>query len=284
LRRLRYSERRRLADRGALAALEYEVPRKLRAAVQLHLEQRLASASVDARIAFRASMADLLIRHLATDEWAVIVRDAEIDDWLDFVEILCEVGPMTFVVTDNFYGQHRESVAPSIESALNEMFDRFRFGFSIEGGEVHRLDSPLLAQEVVGPALLAIDRPGWEQVDRTYREAIEHHRASSEIDDALTSAASAVEAALKASGYRGATLGELVKDFRRKPVASGYSPDILKSLSDLLSQLMAWRSHSGNAHGKAPEAEEPPRELATLAIHWAGAFILYLSEAHRSEE
>ena len=43
---------------------------------------------------------------------------------------------------------------------------------------------------------------------------------------------------------------------------------------------MAWRSHSGSAHGKAPDTERPPPELVALAIHWAGSFIAYLGSVH----
>ena len=54
---------------------------------------------------------------------------------------------------------------------------------------------------------------------------------------------------------------------------------MVESLVDLLSQLLAWRSDSGDAHGKAPESGEPATELVALAVHWAGSFISYLAEA-----
>jgi Abortive infection C-terminus len=57
----------------------------------------------------------------------------------------------------------------------------------------------------------------------------------------------------------------------------------VERLTELLLQLMAWRSHSGDAHGKGPGATAPPRELADLAIHWAGAFIVYLAESQSSK-
>jgi hypothetical protein len=160
------------------------------------------------------------------------------------------------------------------------MFDRHRFGFRLENGKAQPISSPLLDVEVMGPALLTSTRPGWEQVERSFREAIQHQRRSDEWHESLTAATAAVEAALKAAGYSGATLGDLARAFRASPVAKGYSPKIAEDLTDLLEQLMAWRSHSGSAHGKAPGSDEPPAELVALAIHWAGSFIAYLGAIH----
>jgi hypothetical protein len=135
--------------------------------------------------------------------------------------------------------------------------------------------SPALAEVIVGPALLAVQRPGWEEVERSYREAISHQRgASDERDDALTAA---VEAALKAAGYKGANLGPLAADFKaRGPVFE--LRDVPAALNPLLQRSGAIRHGHGDAHGKAPGAGEVPQALADLAIHWAGAFIVYLAE------
>jgi len=127
------------------------------------------------------------------------------------------------------------------------------------------------------PALLAAQRPGWEQVERDYRDALLHLRRAGETGDALTAANTAVESALKALGMKGNTLAQLLKSLRNSGLLAGHSAAILDSLMDLTSRLEAWRSSEGDAHGRAPGAVDPTRPLAALALHWAGSFIAYLA-------
>jgi hypothetical protein len=88
-----------------------------------------------------------------------------------------------------------------VEEGLNKIFDRHRFGFKMERGQMTVVGSPALTDVVVGPALLATQRPGWDEVERSYREALDHQRGGpDENDDALTAANAALEAALKAAG------------------------------------------------------------------------------------
>jgi hypothetical protein len=93
-------------------------------------------------------------------------------------------------------------------------------------------------------------------VAKSYGDAIQHLRRADETEDALTSANSAVEAALKAVGMKGRTLSALMADFRRSGIVKGFSPDTLANITKLISQIEAWRSQQGDAHGKAPGAED----------------------------
>ena len=205
--------------------------------------------------------------------------DSDVDAFLDAVEILAERASAGVFqpLGSPTQGISRVPI-PDIEDRINRAFERFRFGYRIEGGKVRKVGSPALDAVVTGPALLAVQRPGWEETDRTFREALEHQRAG-EIDDALTAANAAVEAALKAAGMTGATLKELARSFKSSPLAPGYLTKVPELLEDLLDRLQAARSTHGDAHGNAPGAEEVPHELADLAIYWAGAFIAYLAEA-----
>ncbi len=80
-------------------------------------------------------------------------------------------------------------------------------------------------------------------------------------------------------GFKGANLGPLTKDFRN----SSYIPAELKGVPQALDALIgrsgALRSSHGDAHGKDAGAAPVPQALVGLAIHWAGAFIVYLSDA-----
>ena len=69
-----------------------------------------------------------------------------------------------------------EEPLPEAEQKINDLFDRHRFGFRLEAGEIRKIGSPVLDEVVVGPALLAAQRTGWDEVERSFREAIQHQR------------------------------------------------------------------------------------------------------------
>ena len=278
-RRLRYSERKVVAETGSLGELHDDPSADLRNAIWLYTNHVRGSARGEVRGAFDVALADSLGRHFGNAKLEDALVRPDVPAFLDALEIIAEEGIARREYRYYASGGYRSGFAACAATAevdMNAMFDRHRFAYWMQDGLIRPISSPLLDAEIVGPALLTIERPGWEQVQRSYREALVHQRHTDELDDALTAAAASVEAAMKASGYHGATLGDLAKDFRRSPIATGYSPRIVEDLVDLLEQLMAWRSHSGDAHGKAPGFDKPPRELVALAVHWAGAFIAYL--------
>ena len=201
------------------------------------------------------------------------VGSDSVDAFIDAVEILAETAS-----TSMFANRTNRVPIPDVEERINRAFARFRFGYRMQDGEVHKIGSPALEETLVGPALLAAHRPGWEEVERTYREAI-HHQLGGEIDDALTSASAAVEAALKAIGMKGSTLKELARAFKSSGHVPGYLENVPNLLEDFLDRLHALRSVEGDAHGKGPGATDPDAALADLAVHLAGSFIVYLAAA-----
>jgi hypothetical protein len=270
-RRLRYSERKRLAEEGSLGQLTHdEVPEPLAVAVIAVLEQ------ANAKQEFLSKLTTTLVEHFGLNSsWLGFAYAREPDNYLDFLEVACEVGRSRRTVIQ------RRAVLyyPGLEERLNQLLDRHRFGFRIEGGEARKIGSPALDAQIVGPTLLAVQRPGWEQVETSFKKALSHQRGG-EVDDALTAANASVEAALKAIGMPGATMGALAGAYKQSATAPGYLRGVPELLEDLLGKLMAARSVHGDAHGKSPGAVPGDGALADLALYWAGAFVLYLSETN----
>lgn len=206
------------------------------------------------------------------------LRGMQTDEFLDYVEIFAEVSKVPRQIPGMVKGRTAVAVSQPSEK-INDLFERHRFGYRLENGDVRKIGSPALDEEIVGPALLAVRRAGWEEVEKSFREAIQHQRGSAdENDDALTSANAAVEAALKAVGFKGANLGPLAKDFTKSSNIPAELKGVPQALDTLIGRSGALRSSHGDAHGKAPGAVPVPQALVDLAIHWAGAFIVYLSE------
>jgi hypothetical protein len=281
-RKLRYSERKRLAETGTLGDYVHEdVPQTLRNALW-YLIYEPKSQGRDNMVTDLQRSARLHFGWVGDETPASFVLKAPVSELLDFIEILIENCTTKHYISGwnpSSRSKYSSQVMPDVEARVNELCERHRFGYRLENGEARKIGSPALEAEVVGPTLLAVQRPGWDQVERSYREALDHQRGG-ETDDAITAAHAAVEAALKAVGMSG-KFSAMTKQFRNSALVPPYlrqTPEALESLLTLLDRSNAVRSTEGDAHGKASGAEEVPQALAGLAIHWAGAFIVYLAE------
>jgi len=260
---LRYSERKRIAETGDLGDLLHDaVPVPLRHAVLNLITRQGATSWFSYNL--RNACAEYFGWPSQTQVAVFLLQVSEPEPFLDFVEI---------AIT-----QHTSDTRDISDQGFNYLFQRHRFGYRVERGDVRKVGSPALEEVVVGPALLAVQRPGWEEVERSFKEAISHQRGGAdERDDAITAANAAVEAALKAAGFKGANLGPLAKDFARSDLVPAQLRGVPEALETLLQKQGAIRHEHGDAHGKAPGAEQVPEALADLAVHWAGAFIVYLA-------
>jgi Abortive infection C-terminus len=284
-RKLRYIERKRLAETGSLGDFVHEeVPQAFRNALW-YLVFKPESRSRKNMLA----ALDLECRHYfgwpGDVDISQFIAVAEVDGLLSFIEILIEFGRRSWDNSGYPPGSARHRTAfglPQAEPRINDLCERHRFGYRFENDEARKIGSPALDAVIVGPALMAVQRPGWDQVEKSYKEALEHQRGG-ETDDAITAGRAAVEAALKAVGMTG-QFGTMVKQFRNSSLVPSYlagTPEALETLLALLDRSNAIRSTAGDAHGKASGTEEAPQALADLAIHWAGAFIVFLAEITR---
>jgi hypothetical protein len=277
-RKLLYSERKRLAETGSLGPLSDEPTPELRNALSHLFEEGLGRGN---RIGpqFRAAINKIGFRYLG---WVVgeslphALISTTGEGFLDLVEAAVEEASRKRPIS----GGYSRAALPDVEAEVNNLFDRHRFGYRLESGEIRKVGSPTLDEIVIGPALLAVQRSGWEEVERSFREAIHHQRgAPSENDDALTAANAALESALKAVGISGDRLSALAKNFRNSDLVPSELRGVPEAIDTLLKRSGAIRDNHGDAHGKAADAEPVPQELVDLAIHWAGSFIVYLSRA-----
>jgi hypothetical protein len=276
---LRYSDRRSLAERGTLGDLGHDrVPDELAHSIRV-----IAESGIRADSGFETRLNRELMEHFGRGaEWFTFFFGGEdVDAFLDAVEILADQAAVVRFVPACRGRSHR--TIPDAEERINRAFQRFRFGYQVEKGEVRRIGSPALDETVVGPALLAVRRPGWDQAERSFREALDHQRCG-ESDDALTAASAAVEAALKAIGMKGQTLKELARSFKGSGLVPGYLGNVAELMEDMLDRLHAARSQAGDAHGKNSGADGVPQALADLSVYWAGAFIAYLADTTTGPE
>lgn len=276
---LRYSDRKREAE-GQLVDASDDAPAALRRALEQVTDELQKWRRPAGPFAYYA-----VVHHfrqhfgLGGDVYPStgwLRSSATTEDVLDYVEILVEESTKVYSFKDGSSG----AAWLDIEVRLNRLFARHRFGYRIQDGHVRHVGSPALDARVVGPALQAVQREGWEEVERSFKEALEHQRGDvHERDDALTAATAALEAALKASGLKGTHLSQLAKSLRNSGMIPSQLEGVPEALDTLLKRSGAIRDPMSDAHGKPPGAEEVPPEIVDLSIYWTGAFINYLAAA-----
>jgi hypothetical protein len=286
-RRLRYSERKRLSETGSLGDLGDFPSMELRRALVAVLQRAVNRDQIG--FAFETALRQVCAEHFG---WEPGVKPAtypleaaDAEELLDFCEIVVEQGAVKhWWHPPTAYSGKRKTVPAfaDAEKKFIQLFERHRFGYTFEAGEARKIGSPALDDVVVHPALLAVQQAGWEEVERSFREALHHQRGGAdENDDAITAAHSALEAALKAVGAKGNELNQLAKSFRSSSLVLPQLEEVPELLDKLLKRSAAIRNTMSDAHGKSSGAQRVPQALADLAIHWSGAFIVYLAELAR---
>lgn len=286
--KLLYSERKALLENRGHPLVTAEVPWQVINAVAHNVHTQPVSYSVFSKfttaLTSRCAVAFGFWDFSNRDGTINFAKQLSLDLFLDFCEILAEEAPKTRYY--NIGTSVKSGVWwARVEADLNAMFSRQRFGYRLENSLIRQLSSPTLDEAIVHPALFSFAKPGWEQAEASFTAAIRHRRGGDhELDDSLTAAASSVEAALKAAGYKGAKLSQLLRDYNNKEIRGGATRSLPTDLSKLLEQVMATRHSQGDAHGKEPDAAKVDPATVDLLIHWAGAFIVYLHDKQHSPD
>lgn len=289
---LRYSDRKKLAEQGTLGPLDYDdVPTALRTAVAsiytVAARAHAVGGLFDRRVVAACTQHFGKTLYEVNSSGPGIAKLVEsprtpVTDVLDIVEFIAEEAVRPWRDSKDGRSQTRRAEA-EVENRLNTAFVRHRFGYRIDAGQVLRIGSPALDEAITGPALFAAAKPGWQEVDRSFRNALHHRRGGpNERDAAITDAHAALEAAMKAAGLKGDRLSALAKSFRNSGIGLPHLEGVPDALDTLLKRSSAIRDSLGDAHGKPPSADPVPDGVVDLAIHWTGAFIVYLAEAAAS--
>ena len=186
--------------------------------------------------------------------------------------------------------REQRGITQSPRSAIAELNERFRragVGYSYESGKITRVDSELIHSQVVQPALLFLNQPGFEGPREEFLDAHAHYR-SGEYRDAITDANSAFESTVKAicnqRGWEfspGASASELLKTVRSNGLLPNYLDNSFDQLAATLSSGLPRVRNNEGAHGQGATPAKTPAYVAAYALHLAATNIVFLAEAHR---
>lgn len=186
--------------------------------------------------------------------------------------------------TSRIYGTRADKPAPRMEE-VNYRLREAGMGYQFETGRLTRVDSQLVHQEIVKPALTLLSKPGFEGAQQEFVNAHGHYRAG-QSKEAVAMAANSLESTFKAifdaKGWaynKGARISDLVKVAR----SNGLWPDYLDNSFD---QLVATLQNglpkirdNDASHGQGATPKTVPPYLAAYALHLAASKIVFLVAA-----
>lgn len=218
--------------------------------------------------------------------WFIVQTDVE--KILDAVEL-------SFRVIDKICSKGgylgRGKAATVASDAIDELNARFKehgVGYQFVDGEIIRVDSQLIHQEAVIPALTVLRGTEYSNAQDEFRRAFEHFRHGNK-QEALVECCKCFESTMKViCNKRGwgdtarATVSDLVRMCFDNGLIPPYWQNHFSGLRSVLESSIATprNRQAGHGAGSAP-AQEPPDELVSYVLHMTASTVLFLTEAEK---
>lgn len=211
----------------------------------------------------------------ATDDPGVdlavfIENTATTEQVMDVIDAVIHV----FAQQMNTYGLRdaAANAASSFADAVSMRMRQHKLAYDLVEFKVVEKRSEELHTEVVAPALTLLHgRSRFADAERQYRAALDE-LADGNWADAITDASSAVENVLRVIlGFSQGTLADLLGQARLRGLFGDPQAARLKKVVTGFVALADMRNEESDAHGNSSDSA-----TAWLALHWAGALIVYL--------
>lgn len=211
----------------------------------------------------------------------------DVMDVLDVSELCCRYIELVLKEKSD-YGLKELGVSVSADDALAEFNYRLKrsgVGYAYEDGQILRIDSQLIHEEVVKPALRFLNRKGFEGPREEFLQAFMHAKSGAN-KDAIIWANKAFESTMKVvcdiKGWdfdKGSRASDLLKILRRNGFFPNYLDNSFDQLTAILGSGLPQVRNNEAGHGDGGTPRETPPYVASLALHLAAAKIVFLVEA-----
>lgn len=169
-------------------------------------------------------------------------------------------------------GVKEPSALEKFHADVNKLLASYRVNYTLEEGEITELDSREIHKAIISPTLALLGRSGWEQVEKSYQDALKE-LAAGNPSDAITDATTALQEALRKLGCKGKDLATLLKS-AKNTIMNGYDGKYIDSIDSLISWCSANRSNRGDSH----KVTDTDKDDAWFVVHTVGILILRLSK------
>ena len=172
-------------------------------------------------------------------------------------------------------------------SELNQRFKEEGVGFFFESGEIIRIDSQIIHEEAVKPALHLLNDPLYKNAEQEFLAAYEHYRHK-RYEDCLVNCVKSFESVMKIIcdkrkwQYNSTDASaKLINVILLNNLIPTYLQNQFTSLRSLLESLAVPRNKQAG-HGAGANSNPVPDYLASFMLHQTAATILMLVKAEQA--
>jgi hypothetical protein len=216
------------------------------------------------------------------------LREQDVERALDVIEVSFKV-INTFVRKYEY--QSNTNIGMKPDDALKELNGRFKehaVGFQFESGELIRIDSQLLHESAVKPALALLREKMYEGANEEFLKAHEHYRHGRH-KECLVEALKAFESTMKSICVKRKwpyNQTDTAKTLIEVCLNNGLLPAPLQSqfgsLRSLLESGIPTIRNKMGGHGQGAQIVDAPEHVARYGMNLTASSILFLIEAERS--
>ena len=203
---------------------------------------------------------------------------------LTVLELMCK---MILLYQNKDFKNHNESEA--IEET-NKRFKENGIGYQYENGQIIRVDSQFIHDEVVKPALELLNKSMYKGAQEEFLKAHEHYRHG-DYGNVLSECLKAFESTMlticDTQGWeydKKAAANTLVNICMDNNLIPDFWQSQFNSLKSLLTSSIATPRNKLGSHGKGNNEKVIPEYLASYVLHMTASTILFLAKAEQALE
>lgn len=295
-----YSKRQKALRGEVTDILQYDVlPRGLRLQILYVIEDALGKESSDYSKGLFTAVYKTLVREYGVHSLSgsnfrptfevktFIEEEKSIEKVIDAVELCFNY---IEVIPDDYrdYLRRAYDLLLDDEEAINLLNKRFRehgVGYSYQNGEIIKIDSIILHQEIVLPTIKLLNHPLFEGANAEYMSAHEHYRHGKN-KECLMDCAKAFESVLKSictiKGWsfddKKDTSSKLIDICFQNGLIPPYAQNQFTSLKQLLATGIPTIRNRTSGHGQGVEPQEVDDEIVRYGLNLTGSNIIFLIE------
>ncbi|WP_418026234.1 STM4504/CBY_0614 family protein [Paenibacillus sp. JJ1722] len=190
---------------------------------------------------------------------------------------------------DSYFRESSRGGFLSPQKAIKELNYRFResgVGYQFEAGELIRVDSSLIHEELTKPVISLLYNLEFQGAEDEYLKAHKHYREG-RYKEAIAEALKSFESTMKTICVRmnwefkpSDTSNKLIDLLVKKELIPLYMQQHFNSLRSTLESGVPVLRNKTSGHGQGEETVEIPEHYASYALHLSASNILFLAKCY----
>jgi hypothetical protein len=214
-----------------------------------------------------------------------LLKTQEIDEAIDVVELTFKYIDSVVRIYQHLYNDHKLSPDEAIDE-LNFRFREHGVGYQYESGMIMRVDSQLIHEEIVRPALSMLSDPMYEGANAEFLSAHAHYRTGKYkecLNDCLKAFESTMKAICAQRGWEvnaGDTANRLIEITFEHELIPSFMQSHFKALKSTLGSGVPTVRNRLSGHGQGAEEVTVPESVAAYALHLTASNVLLLTRTN----